>query len=113
LFMFDRLGVIVGERQTEGGVGMHSRPDRIGLLGKEIPIAGYDYLNKWLQVLGPLLGVRIVPTVELLGQLQEPGPAVRPLERLRVWLIEIGRFRLQILLRQMFDQDGANLLTLW
>ena len=44
-----------------------------------------------------LLGLRIIPQVELFGQFEQPGPAIGALEGAAVGTVEVGTFGLQVL----------------
>ena len=89
----DRPGVVVGERQAEGGVRVDAGPDRVGLLREELQVAGDDHVRQRPEVLRPVPGVGVVPAVQLLGELEQPGPAVGPLERLALLAARSSRPR--------------------
>ena len=84
LLVADRSGVVVGERQAERGVRVDAGADRVRLLREVLDVARRDQLRERLEVRRPLLRVRVVPAVQFLGELQQPRPAVGPLERLRL-----------------------------
>ena len=97
----DRPGVVVGEREPERGVGVHAGPDRVRLLGEEFQVARDDRVRQRPEVLRPRLRVRVVPAVELLGELEQPGPAIGPLERLALLAGEVVGLGLEVLGRQV------------
>ena len=94
--------VVEGERQPERRVGMDAATDRIGLFGEEGQVPRHDRVHQRLQVPRPLPAFRVVPAAEFLGQLQQPGPAVGPLEGLVVRLGEVVGLDLEVLGGQMF-----------
>ena len=91
--------VVERERKAERGVRMHAGPDRVGLLRQEIQVALDERIGQRLQVLLPALRLRRRAAVEFLGELENPRPPVRPLERLRARTFEVRRFDLDVLAR--------------
>jgi hypothetical protein len=53
---------------------------RVGLAREELEVARDDQLDERLEVRRPAPRVGVVPGVEIGGELEQPGPAVRPLE---------------------------------
>ena len=90
---------------------MNAAADRIGLLGQEVERVGHDRLGQRPDVLRPLPAVRVVPLVQFLGQLQEPRPAVGPLERLAVGLGQVIGLGPEVLRRQVLPQYGPDRLS--
>ena len=112
LFVAGGDRVVVGERQPERGVRVDAGADRVRLLREELDVPARDQLRERLQVRGPRLRVRVVPGVQFLRELEQPRPAVGPLERLRLPAVEVREFRLQFLRGEVLGEDGANVLRL-
>ena len=89
---------------------MHAAADRIRLLGEEFPVTAGDHVGQRADGLGPAAGVGVVrPGVELLGQLEQPGPAIGSLEGPALAAGEIVGLGLEIGGGQMLVQSPTDL----
>src|SRR6185503_1782921 len=59
-----------------------------------------------------LLSISVVPRIELLSQLQGPGPTIRALERLAVWLLQVCNFSANVFGGEVRGERGAYLSRL-
>ena len=107
-----RARVVECEGQSEGRVRMHARADGIRLLRQELQIALLESRSERREVYRPCATIGIVPAVQFLRQLQQPRPAVGPLETPAPGFLQICRLGCQVLLCQVRPQGRADFLRL-
>gem|GEM_PF-6737524 len=75
-----RLCIIPSEAKTECGIAVFADADGIEKLRQKFQVPLHDQVGQRPQIVLQLPGQRIVECVELLGELQQSGPAVGPLK---------------------------------
>jgi tetratricopeptide (TPR) repeat protein len=103
-----RMRVIPGEAQAERRIAVLADADRIEELRQKFHVPLDDQVGQRLQIALQLPGERIVERVQLFRELQEPRPAVRPLEGLLLGPAEILHFTPYVLIAEAFGELGAD-----
>ncbi len=98
--------VIEREGKRERAVRMQAIAERIMRAGKKIEIARGEGVGEWLQRSRPAR--RIGCIVQLGGELQQPRPAIGPLERAAVRAREISHFRGNRVGREMAVEERVD-----
>ena len=107
-----RVRVIEREREAERRVRMKAGANRIDLLRQEIEIPRRQRIGERLQVRRPRFRLGVDDSMQFLGELQRPRPAIRALERLGVGPIEVRGFNRDVLRRQVFVERLLDLRRL-
>ena len=85
-----RACVVDREREPERGVRVHPVADRIARARQEVQVARGERPRERRERARPPARVRVVVGAQLARELEEPRPAVGPLERLRAGPREVG-----------------------
>ena len=78
--IFGGNGVIPGQAQTEGQVGMFAYPDRVHNFIEELDVGHRKLGGQGLQILAERLTQGVIPGEQFILQLQQPAPAIDALK---------------------------------